>query len=80
MKGATNVGNASKSSSLKTTGTSSSMSKNVSSTSKGIFITSNSYSALDDESEEDVENVYDETANLFSKSGESFATFTAAVG
>ncbi|GJT85215.1 hypothetical protein Tco_1066932 [Tanacetum coccineum] len=48
-KGATNAGNASKSSSmLKTTGTSSE---------KGKFTTSNSYSALDDESEEDVENV-----------------------
>ncbi|GKE04977.1 hypothetical protein Tco_1396995 [Tanacetum coccineum] len=50
IKGATNVGNASKSSSmLKTTGTSSK---------KGNIITSNSYSALDDESDEDVENVY----------------------
>ncbi|GJT82795.1 hypothetical protein Tco_1057137 [Tanacetum coccineum] len=59
-KGATNAGNASKSSSmLKTTGT---LSK------KGKFTTSNPYSALDDESEEDVENVYDEPANLFSNS------------
>ncbi|GJX49705.1 hypothetical protein Tco_0276550 [Tanacetum coccineum] len=56
IKGATNVGNASKSSSmLKTTGTSSK---------KGNITTSNSYSALDDESDEDVENVYDESANL----------------
>nr|GEY31826.1 glycosyl transferase, family 1 [Tanacetum cinerariifolium] len=45
---------------------------NVSSTSKGIFTTSNSYSALDDDIEEDVENMHDETANLFSKSDESF--------
>ncbi|GKD09142.1 zinc knuckle CX2CX4HX4C containing protein [Tanacetum coccineum] len=59
-KGATNAGNASKSSSmLKTTGTLSE---------KGKFTTSNPYSALDDESEEDVENVYDEPANLFSNS------------
>nr|GEX04807.1 hypothetical protein [Tanacetum cinerariifolium] len=65
---------------IRTTCTSSSMSNNVSSTSKGIFTTSNSYSASDDEIEEDVENVYDETANLFSKSGESFSTFRTAVG
>nr|GEW05210.1 zinc knuckle CX2CX4HX4C [Tanacetum cinerariifolium] len=59
-KGATNVGNASKSSSmLKTVGTSS---KNDNIT------TSNSYSALNEEEDEkeDVEDVYDETANLFS--------------
>ncbi|GKA72233.1 hypothetical protein Tco_0778449, partial [Tanacetum coccineum] len=54
-KGATNEGNASKSSSmLKTAGTSS---KNYNIT------TSNSYSALNEE--EDVEDMYDETANLF---------------
>ncbi|GKC95670.1 hypothetical protein Tco_1161112 [Tanacetum coccineum] len=46
--------------------------------------TSNSYSALNDEEEdeeEDVENVYDETANLFSnpKTGES-SSFTVAAG
>nr|GEY32402.1 hypothetical protein [Tanacetum cinerariifolium] len=52
IKGATNVDTASKSPPmLKTTGTSSK---------KGNIITSNSYSALDDESDEDVENVYDE--------------------
>ncbi|GJU93587.1 zinc knuckle CX2CX4HX4C containing protein [Tanacetum coccineum] len=71
--GATNAGNASKSSSmLKTIGTSSE---------KGKFTTSNSYSALDDESEEDVENVYDELANLFpnSKTGGS-SSFKAAAG
>ncbi|GJX78464.1 hypothetical protein Tco_0326613 [Tanacetum coccineum] len=64
-KGATNAGNASKSSSmLKTTRTSSE---------KGKFTTSNLYFALDDESEKDVENVYDESANLFpnSKTDES---------
>nr|GEY54954.1 Gag-Pol polyprotein [Tanacetum cinerariifolium] len=59
-KGVTDVGNASKSSSmLKTTDT---YSKNDN------IITSNSYSALNDEDEdeeEDVENVYDEMANLF---------------
>ncbi|GKA51510.1 hypothetical protein Tco_0744706 [Tanacetum coccineum] len=48
---------------------------------KGKFTTSNSYSALDDESEEDVENVYDELANLFpnSKTGGS-SSFKAAAG
>ncbi|GJZ83675.1 hypothetical protein Tco_0808091 [Tanacetum coccineum] len=50
-KGATNSGNASKSSSmLKTTDTSSE---------KGKFTTSKPYSILDGESEKDVENVYD---------------------
>ncbi|GJY03037.1 zinc knuckle CX2CX4HX4C containing protein [Tanacetum coccineum] len=58
-KGATNVSNASKSSSLlKTTSTSSK---------KDNITTSNSYSALneDEDEEEDVENVCDESANLF---------------
>ncbi|GJT01650.1 hypothetical protein Tco_0822819 [Tanacetum coccineum] len=42
---------------------------------------SNSYATLEDESDKDVENVYDETANLFSstKIGES-SSFTVAVG
>ncbi|GKA90350.1 zinc knuckle CX2CX4HX4C containing protein, partial [Tanacetum coccineum] len=71
-KGDTNVGNASKSSMLKTTGTSSK---------KGNIITSNSYSALDDESEEDVANVYDESANLFPKTKtDRSSSFTAAAG
>ncbi|GKC92454.1 hypothetical protein Tco_1157896 [Tanacetum coccineum] len=71
-KGATNAGNASKSSSmLKTTGTSSE---------KGKFTTSNPYYALDDESEEDVENVYDESTNLFPNSKTSgSSSFKAAV-
>ncbi|GJV92489.1 hypothetical protein Tco_1540302 [Tanacetum coccineum] len=57
-KGAINVGNASKSSPmLKTAGTSSK---------KDNITMSNSYSALNDE-EEDVENVYDESKNLFPK-------------
>ncbi|GJS65005.1 hypothetical protein Tco_0679569, partial [Tanacetum coccineum] len=74
--GATNVGNASKSSSmLKSTGTSS---KN------GNINTSNSYYALENEEEEDeehVENIYDESINLIpnSKTGES-SSFTAVVG
>nr|GEV75925.1 hypothetical protein [Tanacetum cinerariifolium] len=57
-KESTNVGNASKPPTMsKTTGYSS---KNDN------IITSNSYSALnEEEDEEDVENVYDETANLF---------------
>ncbi|GKF32119.1 hypothetical protein Tco_0101917, partial [Tanacetum coccineum] len=41
----------------------------------------NSYTALEEESDEDVENVYDESANLFhSKTGESSSTFTTAAG
>ncbi|GJW79069.1 hypothetical protein Tco_0140751 [Tanacetum coccineum] len=42
---------------------------------------SNSYVALGDESDEDVENVYDESANLFrTKTVENSSTFTAAAG
>nr|GEU84822.1 zinc knuckle CX2CX4HX4C [Tanacetum cinerariifolium] len=75
-EGATNVSNTSKSSSMvKSTGNSSK---------KGNITTSNSYSALENDEEEDkehVENVYDESANLFpnSKPGESL-TFTVAAG
>ncbi|GJX97437.1 zinc knuckle CX2CX4HX4C containing protein [Tanacetum coccineum] len=74
-KGATNEGNASRSPTMsKTTGYSS---KNDN------IITSNSYSALNEEEdeEEDIENVYDETANLFpnTKTGES-SSFTSAAG
>ncbi|GKC90157.1 hypothetical protein Tco_1150806, partial [Tanacetum coccineum] len=74
-KGATNEGNASKSPTMsKTTGYSS---KNDN------IITSNSYSALNEEEdeEEDIENVYDEKASLFpnTKTGES-SSFTAAAG
>nr|GFC42851.1 hypothetical protein [Tanacetum cinerariifolium] len=75
-KGATNVGNTSKSSSMmKSTGNSSK---------KGNITTSNSYSALENDEEEDeehVENVYDESANLFpnSKPNES-STFVVVVG
>nr|GEW56557.1 zinc knuckle CX2CX4HX4C [Tanacetum cinerariifolium] len=71
---ATNVGNASKSSSmLKTAGTFSE---------KDDITTSNSYSVLNDEEEdeeENVENVYDESANLFTntKTGGS-SSFTSA--
>ncbi|GJU92162.1 hypothetical protein Tco_1442902 [Tanacetum coccineum] len=73
-KGATTVGNASKSSSMwKTT---------VNSTTKSNISMSNPYSALDDESNKDVENVYDESTNLFqsTKMGGSSATFTDAAG
>ncbi|GKD89618.1 zinc knuckle CX2CX4HX4C containing protein [Tanacetum coccineum] len=70
-KVATNIGNASKSSSmLKNTGTSSK---------KGNIITSDSYSTLIDE-EEDVKNVYDESANLFNTKTGGRSSFTAAVG
>ncbi|GKC59881.1 zinc knuckle CX2CX4HX4C containing protein, partial [Tanacetum coccineum] len=73
-KGPTNVGNASKLSSMSKT--------TITSTKKGNISTSNPYSALEDESDEDVENVYDESANLFksTKTGESSSSFTAAVG
>ncbi|GKC14043.1 hypothetical protein Tco_1010825 [Tanacetum coccineum] len=78
-KGATNLGNASKSSSmlknqpLKVT---------IPSTKEGNITMSNSYAAVDDESDEDVENVYDESANLLHslKTGGSSSTFTVAAG
>nr|GEX82058.1 putative Gag-Pol polyprotein [Tanacetum cinerariifolium] len=75
-KGVTNVGNASKSSSmLKSTGTSSR---------NGNINTSNSYSALEikeGEDEEHVENMYDESINLFPnlKTDES-SSFMVVVG
>nr|GEW72402.1 zinc knuckle CX2CX4HX4C [Tanacetum cinerariifolium] len=71
-KGATNVDNASKSSFM--------LKNSDTSTKKGNITMSNSYSALDDESDEDVENVYDGSANLFqsTKTGGSSSTFTAA--
>ncbi|GKE60667.1 zinc knuckle CX2CX4HX4C containing protein, partial [Tanacetum coccineum] len=48
------------------------------STNDGNIATSNPYSALEDESDEDVENIYNESDNLFqsSKTGESSYTFT----
>ncbi|GJX00859.1 hypothetical protein Tco_0184772 [Tanacetum coccineum] len=73
-KGATNVGNASKSSSM--------LKSSVTSTKKGNITMSNSYSALNDESDEDVENVYNESDNLFQSTRiiGSSSTFTAGVG
>ncbi|GJS01239.1 hypothetical protein Tco_0317747 [Tanacetum coccineum] len=71
-KGTTNVGNASKSSTmLKTT---------VTYTMNDKIPVSNPYSALDKESEEEVENMYDESANLLQskKTGGSSSTFTVA--
>nr|GEW01590.1 RNA-directed DNA polymerase, eukaryota [Tanacetum cinerariifolium] len=49
---------------------------------EGNITMSNSYVALDDESGEDVENVYDESANLLisTRTDESSSTFTVAVG
>ncbi|GJZ27833.1 hypothetical protein Tco_0572480 [Tanacetum coccineum] len=75
-KGATNVGNTSKSTSMMKTTVTSSMNDNI--------ITSNSYSTLNAEEEDEeeyVENVYDESANLFpnTKTGES-SSFTVAAG
>ncbi|GJS13014.1 hypothetical protein Tco_0407486 [Tanacetum coccineum] len=61
--------------------TSSSMLKTVETfPKKDNFTTSNSFSALNDEEEDDegVENVYDESANLFKTGGRS--SFTAAAG
>ncbi|GJZ93532.1 zinc knuckle CX2CX4HX4C containing protein [Tanacetum coccineum] len=54
----------------------------VPSTKEGSITMSNSYDALDDQSNEDVENVYDESANLLHslKTGGSSSTFTAAAG
>nr|GEU48066.1 ribonuclease H-like domain-containing protein [Tanacetum cinerariifolium] len=74
-KGATNVSNPSKSSSmLKTTDTS---------LKNDNFTTSNSFSTLNDEEEEDdeeVENVYDESANLIpNKNTDGSSSFTAVV-
>ncbi|GJT72152.1 zinc knuckle CX2CX4HX4C containing protein [Tanacetum coccineum] len=73
-KGAINVGNSSKSSSLLKT--------KITSTKKGNITMSNSYSALDDEDDEEVENVYGESANIFqsTKTVGSSSTFTAAAG
>nr|GEU47720.1 retrotransposon protein, putative, unclassified [Tanacetum cinerariifolium] len=54
----------------------------ITSTKKGNIATCNPYSALEDESDEDVKNVYDESDNLFksTKTGEISSFFTAAVG
>ncbi|GJY19637.1 hypothetical protein Tco_0391128 [Tanacetum coccineum] len=74
-KGASNVGNASNSSSLL---------KNIGTSSNQDNITSsNSFSALnveDDEDKEHVENVYDETTKLFNTKTNEGSSFTAAVG
>ncbi|GJY87161.1 hypothetical protein Tco_0501789 [Tanacetum coccineum] len=58
-KGATNLGNASKSSSMKNQPPKAT----ITSTNEGKITMSNSYVALEDESDEDVENVYDKSAN-----------------
>nr|GEX99050.1 hypothetical protein [Tanacetum cinerariifolium] len=69
-KGATKVGNASESSSMvKTTGTP---------FKKDNITKSNSYSALNNE-EDDIKNVYDESANIFTKTCGS-SSFTVAGG
>ncbi|GJX30428.1 hypothetical protein Tco_0238507, partial [Tanacetum coccineum] len=54
----------------------------ITTTNKGNIATSNLYSALEDESDDDVENVYNESDNLFqsTKTGESSSSFTAAIG
>ncbi|GJZ01931.1 zinc knuckle CX2CX4HX4C containing protein [Tanacetum coccineum] len=74
-KGASNVGNASNSSSLL---------KNIGTSSNQYNITSsNSFSTLNvenDEDEEHVENVYDETTNLFNTKTSKGSSFKAVVG
>nr|GEY83682.1 hypothetical protein [Tanacetum cinerariifolium] len=49
---------------------------------EGNITMSNSFAALDDESKEDVENVYDESPNLLhgTQTGESSSTFMVAAG
>nr|GEU89724.1 hypothetical protein [Tanacetum cinerariifolium] len=75
-KGATNLGNASKSSSMKNQPPK----DIITSTKEGKITMYNSY-AMDYESDEDVENVYDKSANLIhSKIGESSSSFTTATG
>ncbi|GJZ67176.1 hypothetical protein Tco_0630416 [Tanacetum coccineum] len=74
-KGATHVGTASKSASMLKTTSSASKNDNIA--------TFNSYFVFYDEEdeEEDVENVYDETANLFPNSKiDGSSSFTVAVG
>ncbi|GJY89163.1 hypothetical protein Tco_0503791 [Tanacetum coccineum] len=76
-KGATNLGNTSKSSSMKNQPPKAT----ITSTKEGKVTMSNSYAVLEEESDEDVENVYDESANLLhSKTGENSSTFTTAAG
>nr|GEU50791.1 hypothetical protein [Tanacetum cinerariifolium] len=77
-KGITNPGN---------TSTSSSMLKNqpqvtVAYNKEGNITMSISYAALDNESEEDVKNVYNKSANLLlsTQTGKSSSTFTVAAG
>ncbi|GJR86273.1 zinc knuckle CX2CX4HX4C containing protein [Tanacetum coccineum] len=70
-----NVGNVSISSSL--------LKNKVTSSHQDNITSSNSFSALnveDDEEEEEVENVYDETANLINTKTGGRSSFTAAVG
>nr|GEY32047.1 hypothetical protein [Tanacetum cinerariifolium] len=84
MKGATNMGNASKPGLSQV----SALLKNrplkaiVPPNKVGNITMSNLYAALDDESEDDVKNVYDESANLLNstKTGGISSTFTVAAG
>nr|GEY29827.1 zinc knuckle CX2CX4HX4C [Tanacetum cinerariifolium] len=84
IKGATNMGNASKPDlSQVSTLLKNRPLKAIAPPNKVCNITtSNSYAALDDESKEDVKNVYDELANLLNstKTGGSSFTFTVAAG
>ncbi|GKD10867.1 zinc knuckle CX2CX4HX4C containing protein [Tanacetum coccineum] len=84
MKGAMNTGNASKSglSQVSTLLKNQPHKANVPPTKDGNITMSNSYVALDDGSEEEIKNVYDESANVLisTKTGESSSTFTVVVG
>nr|GFC38417.1 hypothetical protein [Tanacetum cinerariifolium] len=78
-KGATNLGHASKSSFM----LKNQPLKAIAPPAKeGNITMSNSYVALDVDSKEDVENMYDESSNLFNstRTGKSSSTFMVAVG
>ncbi|GJR45982.1 PAC motif-containing protein [Tanacetum coccineum] len=83
MKGAMNTGNASKSglSQVSTLLKNQPHKVNVPPTKDGNITMSNSYVALDDESKEEIKNVYDESTNVLisTKTGGSSSTFTVAV-
>ncbi|GJZ84867.1 zinc knuckle CX2CX4HX4C containing protein [Tanacetum coccineum] len=81
-KGATIIGTASKSSlsQVSTLLKNQPFKANVPPTKEGNITMSNSYAALDDESEEEMENVYDESANILNstKTVGVLSTFTVA--
>nr|GEV17745.1 hypothetical protein [Tanacetum cinerariifolium] len=82
-KRATIMGNASKSSlsQVSTLLKNQPLKANVPPTKEGNITMSNSYAALNDESEEEIKNMYDESANILNstKIGRVLSTFTVAV-